>query len=122
MTKLVFLNSNKGRADSSNMNFLIFTFLGLIFGLPGSIPDPDSQSGSADPIESGSETLFFSNDCAVQVRIQKEQVKEERQKFLKKKESLQNVEIKKKSATGIYKTFNPTGRPLRFFWKDRIGS
>jgi hypothetical protein len=48
----------------------------------------------------------FYNDCAVQVRIQKEQVKEERQKFMKKKESLQNVEIKKKSATGIYKTFN----------------
>jgi hypothetical protein len=41
------------------MNFLIFPFLGLIFGLPGSVPNPDSQSGSADPIESGSESLFF---------------------------------------------------------------
>ncbi len=82
-----------------------FSFFGTNF-CPALIrTDPDSQSGSADPIESGSETLFFSHDCAVQVRIQKEQVKEERQKFMKKKESLQNVEIKKKSATGICKTY-----------------
>jgi hypothetical protein len=91
------------------MNFLILPFLGQIFGQPGSVPDPDSQSGSADPIESGPiriRNTTFSNGCAVQVRIQKEQVKEERQKFMKKKESLQNVEIKKKSATGIFKTLN----------------
>jgi hypothetical protein len=110
MTKLVLLNPYKRHSDSSNMNFLILPFLGLIFGQPGSVPDPDSQSGSADPIESGPirirKNTTFSNGCAVQVRIQKEQVKEERQKFMKKKESLQNVEIKKKSATGIYKTLN----------------
>jgi hypothetical protein len=96
MTKLVFLNPYKGRSDSSNMNFLLFwdSFLACLDPFQIRIPNPD-------PL-----TLLNPDDCAVQVRIQKEQVKEERQKFMKKKESLQNVEIKKKSATGICKTFN----------------
>jgi hypothetical protein len=34
------------------------------------------------------------------VRIQKELIKEERQKILKTKENLLNVEVKKKSAVG----------------------
>jgi hypothetical protein len=55
----MFLNPYKGRSGSSNMKFLpyffLFPFLGDNFGLP--VSDPDSLSGSADPVESESETL-----------------------------------------------------------------
>jgi hypothetical protein len=52
----VFLKPFKGRSDSSNMNFFIFSFL---LGPISTCLDPDSVShfrfGSADPIGSGSD-------------------------------------------------------------------
>ncbi len=48
------LITNKRYSGSSNMKFPIFFPFLWVTSLPCLVPDPDSQSGSADPIESGS--------------------------------------------------------------------